>query len=115
MPKILVPKIIESALRFYLEKTTPVFDLEMGKRLRVAREKADLTQKQLADLLGLTQTDISRLETGRTSQVNVTCEKFRIALGEHFEYMLIRQGYYRYEDITWRKDKQSRAWIGEDK
>ena len=34
-------------------------------RLRQAREKANLTQKQVADLLGVTQSFISKVESGQ--------------------------------------------------
>lgn len=36
----------------------------LGERLRIAREEAGLTQKELAARLGLTQATISRFETG---------------------------------------------------
>lgn len=37
----------------------------LGQRLKTARKKRRLTQDELADLAGLKQTDISKLETGR--------------------------------------------------
>jgi len=36
----------------------------MYKRLRSLREDKDLTQKQLADILGMSQTGYSKYETG---------------------------------------------------
>ena len=38
-----------------------------GELVREARRRAALTQKQLADLAGTTQSAIARLESGRTS------------------------------------------------
>ena len=41
--------------------------MEFKDRLRLAREKANLTQAQLAELVGMTQTTISDLERGKSS------------------------------------------------
>jgi transcriptional regulator with XRE-family HTH domain len=39
--------------------------MEFGQRLREARERAGLTQAQVAERLGLRQTHISRVEHGQ--------------------------------------------------
>lgn len=41
------------------------FYLELGRRIRVARLNSQLTQEQLADLLGLTRTSITNIEKGK--------------------------------------------------
>ena len=41
--------------------------MEFKDRLRAAREKANLTQAQLAEMAGMTQTTISDLERGKSS------------------------------------------------
>lgn len=40
-------------------------DSEFGKRLAVARAKKNLTQRELADLVGITWSQISRYEAGK--------------------------------------------------
>jgi transcriptional regulator with XRE-family HTH domain len=37
------------------------------KAIRIARARAGLTQKQLADLVGRDQSEISRIEAGKTA------------------------------------------------
>ena len=37
------------------------------KAIRIARTRAGLTQKQLADLVGRDQSEISRIEAGKTA------------------------------------------------
>jgi DNA-binding XRE family transcriptional regulator len=53
----------------------------VGDRIREARRKAGLTQKELAQRSGLRQSHISRLERGRHSPSFVTLEKIAEALG----------------------------------
>ena len=38
----------------------------IGKRIKIARIKADLTQERLAELIGLSPTHLSNIETGTT-------------------------------------------------
>jgi ribosome-binding protein aMBF1 (putative translation factor) len=52
----------------------------VGDRIRQARRKAGLTQKELAERSGLRQSHISRLERGRHSPSFVTVEKIAKAL-----------------------------------
>jgi DNA-binding XRE family transcriptional regulator len=53
----------------------------VGKKIRQLREKAGLTQVQLADKAGLPQSHISRLENAEYSATNMTLEKIANALG----------------------------------
>lgn len=41
------------------------FYVEFGRRVRAAREKASLTQEQLATALGLTRSSVANIEAGR--------------------------------------------------
>jgi ribosome-binding protein aMBF1 (putative translation factor) len=52
----------------------------IGGRIKDAREKADLTQMQLAERSGLPQSHISRLENGQHSPSFVTLSKIALAL-----------------------------------
>lgn len=43
----------------------------IGKRIKIARIKADLTQERLAELVGISPTHMSNIETG-TTRVSLT-------------------------------------------
>ncbi|QEH38217.1 DNA-binding transcriptional repressor PuuR [Aquisphaera giovannonii] len=53
----------------------------VGGRLRAARERAGLSQAQLAERAGLTQSHVSRLENAEHSPTRLTLEKLARALG----------------------------------
>ena len=53
----------------------------VGGRIREHRERAKLTQVELAERSGLPQSHISRLENGEHSATNMTLEKIAKALG----------------------------------
>ncbi len=59
--------------RFNLS-VTPIFNEEMGARLKIAREKLNITQAELAKKLHISQPTLSRIERGqmRTANFNVT-------------------------------------------
>lgn len=44
---------------------------EMGKRIKIARIKADMTQEGLASILGLSPSHMSNIETG-TTRISLT-------------------------------------------
>jgi transcriptional regulator with XRE-family HTH domain len=46
-------------------KTEALFYLELGKRVRKARKRLDLTQDDLANLLSLNRTSITNIEKGK--------------------------------------------------
>ena len=43
----------------------------IGKRIKIARIKADLTQERLSEIVGISPTHISNIETG-TTKVSLT-------------------------------------------
>jgi len=56
--------------------------------VKLERVKADLSQAQLADLTGIAQERLSRIETGRVKLPNVyECQRIGIALGLAVEYL----------------------------
>lgn len=58
----------------FIEKETP--EQKQGRIIRLAREKQDMTQRQLGDRVGLSQKAISNIERGQgTTSVLI----FRIA------------------------------------
>lgn len=55
--------------------------LHLGQKIRELRAKKSLTQADLAELSGLPQSHISRLEVGKHSPSHMTLEKIAKALG----------------------------------
>jgi len=49
-----------------MEKTSKIF-LILGERIAKKRERLQLSQKDLADLLGITQSSIAQIEKGQTN------------------------------------------------
>ena len=56
-------------------------DMDFAQRLKTAREKAGLSQSELAAQCGLTIRSISAYETGRANPRGVTLHKLAAALG----------------------------------
>lgn len=54
--------------------------LEVGERVRDAREAAGLTQRELAARMGTSQAAVARLETGGTGATLTTLQKVASAL-----------------------------------
>lgn len=50
-----------------MEKTGEAFDCLLGERIALFRNKRDLSQRALGDLLGRNKSYIERIEAGRTS------------------------------------------------
>ena len=72
-----------TAQAFDLSATPPAsaFARHVGKSLKSLREKASLTQQQLAEKAGLLQSHVSRIERGEYSPTNKTVTKLAAALG----------------------------------
>lgn len=56
----------------------------MGEKLKAARKAAGLSQKQLAEKVGVFQVDISRWENGRSPSIQML-KKLAAALGVSME------------------------------
>lgn len=110
--KILDKDLADRIVSRYFSMTTPVFDAPMGLRLKAIREQMKFTQKKLADLLGLSQTDVSRLEAGKLKCPGATSEQFKSVLKSHFEHLLTGNSYYKYETINYQYNKQIRKLVG---
>ena len=72
------------------EQVSHEFNLEytLAKELQEARKTANLTQKDIARIMGTTQSVISRIEHGCNVSVS-TIEKYAHACGKHVELHLI--------------------------
>lgn len=68
--------------------------LAIGTRLREIREARDLTQRQVARLLGLTQITLSRIERGQREMEPAILEHYRRLFGVSREaFPEFRHGY----------------------
>jgi len=65
-------------------KVNPDYDIfeEIRDQVIKAREEAHLTQKELAELSGLTQSNISNIENGSSRPTIATLKKIADALGK---------------------------------
>lgn len=64
-------------------------DPRLGKRIRHLREKARLSQQQLADAIGINRSNLSQIETGARGPHVATQQRIAAALGvELFELYL---------------------------
>lgn len=112
MPRILTQDVVNFYLAPYFKVSSPVFGLEMGQRFKTARMKMQMTQVEMAKRLGLTQTDICRLETGKLERVSLTTQEFKTALGEHFGYVIVGSLHWKYEEIKWKKNNRFGMMVG---
>lgn len=69
----------DPAYREAYESLGPEFDL--AQALIAARAGADLTQAQVAERMGTTQTAIARLESGRAQPTTRTLQRYAEATG----------------------------------
>jgi transcriptional regulator with XRE-family HTH domain len=61
---------------------------KLGKRIKLARTEANMTQGDLAEATGVLQKSISRYETGLALPTLETLEKLSEVLGKSFGYFL---------------------------
>lgn len=80
---------IRDYLEIYFKNSTPLFDAAMSARFKVARSELGLSQSEMAQRIGLTQTDISRIEAGKCLTTGVKTEQFKTALGDYFKYVIV--------------------------
>jgi DNA-binding XRE family transcriptional regulator len=73
------PTLIQMPLQEYARQSDRWTNW-IGTRLRESREKQGLTQLQVSERSGLTQSHISRIESGKHSPSRVTLEKLAQAL-----------------------------------
>lgn len=61
---------------------------EIGRKLQLAREEAELSQEQLANLLGCAQSTLSNYEKGKRRIYLTQLEKIAEILGKPIEYFM---------------------------
>jgi transcriptional regulator with XRE-family HTH domain len=66
--------------------------IKTGELLRRAREKAGITQRELAERLGCTQPAISQVEAGGASLSVATLQRFADALGCDLQLTIVSRG-----------------------
>lgn len=72
------------------DEVAAAFSLEyaIAKELQLARKTAQLSQKEVAERMGTTQSVISRIEHGYNVSIN-TLEKYAHACGKHVEFHVV--------------------------
>ena len=66
-------------------------ELEIGRRIKQSREKADLTQEELGNALGLNKSTIQRYESGKVARIKLpVLEAIAIELGVNPEYLALQ-------------------------
>jgi transcriptional regulator with XRE-family HTH domain len=63
-------------------RLTPLFSPEMGNRLMWARMKARLSQAELGQFLGVSQSVISDIERGKSRVSEFTFSRFKAVMGD---------------------------------
>ncbi len=66
--------------------------LEIGGRIRAARERCGLTQAALAGRIGVTRSAVAQWETGRSGQVGSNLAQIASVLGVGVEHLLLGGG-----------------------
>lgn len=71
-----------------VEQTSyPAFDKEIGQRMKLVRMKWGMDQAELGKILGCSQKQVSRLESGQLDVAPVTYSKFRAAFSPFLEFI----------------------------
>jgi transcriptional regulator with XRE-family HTH domain len=73
-----------------------------GQVICGARKARNLRQTDLAELSGVTQADISRIERGQVAPTTQTLLKLTTALGVEIQFVLAESGVSRAESISLR-------------
>jgi ribosome-binding protein aMBF1 (putative translation factor) len=81
---------LDAFAEHYADERRLLFDVT--RQLVAAREAQHLTQKQLADLAGIGQSEISRIERGQTNPTLETVAKLTRPLGVHLA-LVDREGH----------------------
>lgn len=70
------------------QHVAPIFGKEAGVRMSLVRMKMLMDQKELGDLLGVSQQQVSGLETGRITQAPFTLARLKAVFDLHYAYIL---------------------------
>jgi transcriptional regulator with XRE-family HTH domain len=79
------------------EMSTPLFDKDVGSRLRIARMRMLLDQNEFGKLLNVSQQVVSEIERGRLRTSTFTVAQFAEVLGKYFHYVLLGTNPERFE------------------
>lgn len=74
------------------EHVRPIFNADSGARLELIRMKMLMSQGELAELLGTSQQQISKLERGHLDQAPFTLARLRAVIDTHFHFILFGSG-----------------------
>lgn len=83
---------------------TPIFDKAMGRRLKTARMRKFMDQKELGNWLGVSQSVISDLELGNVKTGDFNLARLRALFGDATNYILTGSKREQYETANVTKD-----------
>ncbi len=83
-----------------IDYASPIFTQEMGVRMVYARRRMKLTQDRMAKLLGISRSELSRIECGDRARPYFTVSHMQDILGRHFRYVIDGTNWEEYE--RWR-------------
>jgi Predicted transcriptional regulators len=87
LSKVLAEELKDKEFKFYFEKEQAIS--QIAKLVKEARLRAGITQAQLADLIGTSQTVIGRLESGNDIRIPSLDLLQRIAQALHARLLVI--------------------------
>lgn len=79
---------------------TPLWDFEMGQRLKLMRMMLHLDQTRLGDYLGVSQKTISDIENGRTRLAPFSVGRLEGMFGDRVGYILLNSSPERFSPTT---------------
>lgn len=95
-----IRRALRATLEVFLGRVSFIFDAAMGKRLARVRQHMELSQKQMARHLGISQAMLCRAELGKVTFLPLTAGQFIDALPEYYHFVLF--GGFR----LWRKHEK---------
>jgi transcriptional regulator with XRE-family HTH domain len=70
------------------QHVAPIFGKEAGVRMSLVRMKMLMDQKELGEVLGISQQQVSALESGRMTQAPFTLARLKAVFDLHYAYIL---------------------------
>ena len=67
---------------------SPIFDAHAGERMRLVRMKRLWDQAELGEQLGISQQQVSGIESGKVRHVEFTMERFKAVFGATHKHIL---------------------------
>lgn len=88
-----VPSLLSQLAEGCLDETIPHSQDSFPEMVKAARQKAGLSQRSFAEKLGITQTQLCRLETTNVKPARKTLKRLSPYLGIPYATLLVKAGY----------------------